>query len=304
MRLCRFDDDRLGLVRGGEVYDVTALRDQALDAAGPRGAGDPLIGILPALAELSDAGLRQCRRVPVGRVWLLSPIQSPTKIIAAGDNYKAHFQEMRSDPSANFGHGHADMTTAGLFLKANSSLVGPSEGIVVRFPDRRTDYEVELVAVIGRTGADILREAALGYVAGYCLGLDITVRGPEDRSFRKSIDTHTVVGPHLVTADEIPNPNALRLSLSSNGTLKQNTSTADMVNDVARIIEYASSFYTLFPGDLVFTGTPDGVGPIHAGDLLRAEAEGIGVMEVAVRASGPREAHPQRHTRGGVRRIE
>lgn len=283
MRLCRFDDDRLGAVRGREVYDITALRDQALATVPRDQRGDPLIAILPALTALPETTLEDCRRLGVDAVRLLSPIRFPTKIIAAGDNYRAHYQEMRADPSGSFGHGNADMTKAGLFLKAVTSLVGPSEGIAVRFPERRTDHEVELVAVIGTKGADIPRAAALEYVAGYCLGLDITVRGPEDRSFRKSIDTYTVLGPWFVTADEV-DPRDVHLALYLNGELKQDAATSELVNDVARIIEYASSFYTLFPGDLIYTGTPAGVGPIRAGDRLRAEGRGIGVMDVAVRA--------------------
>lgn len=98
------------------------------------------------------------------------------------------------------------------------------------------------------------------HVAGYCLGLDITVRGTEDRSFRKSIDTYAVLGPWLTTADELPDPDNLRITLHQNGQLRQNGHTSDLVYSVSRLIEFGSSFYTLHPGDVIYTGTPEGVG--------------------------------------------
>jgi 2-keto-4-pentenoate hydratase/2-oxohepta-3-ene-1,7-dioic acid hydratase in catechol pathway len=119
------------------------------------------------------------------------------------------------------------------------------------------------------------------------MGLDITVRGPEDRSFRKSIDSYTVLGPWLTSADEVPDPQQLRLSVRQNGELRQDTSTSDMLWDVARLIEFASGFYTLHPGDVLFTGTPAGVGPIRPGDVLVAASDVLGSMEVKVREYRP-----------------
>ncbi len=115
------------------------------------------------------------------------------------------------------------------------------------------------------------------------MGLDITVRGTEDRSFRKSIDSYTVLGPWLTTADEVPDPDRLQLTLHQNGELRQNTNTSDLLFGVKRLIEFATSFYTMHPGDVLFTGTPAGVGPIKPGDRLRAACEGLGTMEVDVR---------------------
>jgi 2-keto-4-pentenoate hydratase/2-oxohepta-3-ene-1,7-dioic acid hydratase in catechol pathway len=176
--------------------------------------------------------------------------------------------------------------TAGLFLKATSSLVGPGEGVIIRKPDRRTDHEVELVAVIGRTASHVSRADALDYVAGYAIGLDITIRGTEDRSFRKSVDTHSVLGPWLVTADEIPDPGHLDLRIAVNGEQRQGSNTSRLILGVAELIELASSFYTLYPGDVLFTGTPEGVSPIEAGDEIVATIENIGTMTVHVRAAG------------------
>ena len=125
---------------------------------------------------------------------------------------------------------------------------------------------------------------ALSHVAGYCVGLDITVRGTEDRSFRKSIDTYTVLGPWLTTADEVPDPNHLQLTLWQNGEVRQDASTSDLVYKVERLIEFRLQLYTLYPGRRAVHGTPQGVGPIRPGDALRARVEGLGEMTVQVRA--------------------
>jgi 2-keto-4-pentenoate hydratase/2-oxohepta-3-ene-1,7-dioic acid hydratase in catechol pathway len=170
-----------------------------------------------------------------------------------------------------------------VFLKASSSVVGPGEGIAIRKPGRRTDHEVELAFVIGKTGNEVPREHALEYVAGYCIGLDVTIRGSEDRSLRKSVDSYTVLGPWLVTADEIPDPGNLDLYISVNSEERQRSNTRNLILGVAELIELASSFYTLYPGDVFLTGTPEGVSPIVAGDKIAATVEKIGSMEVIVR---------------------
>jgi 2-keto-4-pentenoate hydratase/2-oxohepta-3-ene-1,7-dioic acid hydratase in catechol pathway len=187
---------------------------------------------------------------------------------------------------------------AGMFLKANSALVGPSEGIPLRFPDRRNDHEVELVMVIGKTGSDISQADALGYVAGYCLGLDMTVRGREDRSFRKSVDGYAVLGPWMVTADEIPDPDAVPISLTVNGEVRQNSNTSQLIYNCRRLIEFASAFYTLYPGDLVYTGTPDGVSPVKPGDVIVCRsAPALGELKIAVRAHEIGAAHGDQRVR-------
>ncbi|HYJ96342.1 MAG TPA: fumarylacetoacetate hydrolase family protein, partial [Vicinamibacterales bacterium] len=165
-----------------------------------------------------------------------------------------------------------------------SSLVGAGQGIVIRLPERRTDHEVELVVVIGKRANHVARQDALAYVAGYSIGLDISIRGSEDRSFRKSPDSYTVLGPWLVTADEISNPGALDLQITVNGEVRQQSNTRHFILGVAELIEMASSMYTLHPGDLIFTGTPEGVSPIRAGDSIVATIANIGSMAVAVRA--------------------
>jgi 2-keto-4-pentenoate hydratase/2-oxohepta-3-ene-1,7-dioic acid hydratase in catechol pathway len=139
--------------------------------------------------------------------------------------------------------------------------------------------------VIGKKASRVSRERALDYVAGYAIALDMTVRGTEERSMRKSIDSYSVLGPWLVTADEIPDPGALDLELRINGEVRQSSNTRNLIFDVPKLIELASSFYTLHPGDIIMTGTPDGVGRVAPGDRIEARIEMIGSMEVAVRAA-------------------
>ena len=171
----------------------------------------------------------------------------------------------------------------GLFLKATSAMIGAGEEIVLSHPDRRTDHEIELAAVIGRRCKNVPKTEALDYVAGYCIGLDITIRGPEERSLRKSADTYAVLGPWLVTADELGPPSGLELSLAVNGEARQRANTDALIMGVDELIELASSFYTLEPGDVIYTGTPEGVGPIRPGDTVSAKIERIGGMTLHVR---------------------
>lgn len=285
MRLCRFDDNRLGLVQGDLIRDVTRALDALPAFRYPLPLGDAFIAALPQLRDRIAAATQSAPAVPVSGVRLLSPVANASKVVGAPVNYKKHLDEVTSDPNLhhqNVAH-MLPIRQIGFFLKATSSVVGLSEGVVIRHPDRRTDHEVELAVVIGKRANAVKREDALNFVAGYCIGLDITVRGPEDRSFRKSIDTYTVLGPWLVTADELPDASALDLSISVNGELRQRANTRELILGVPELIEFATSFYTLLPGDVILTGTPEGVGPIGPGDTMHARIEGIGEMDVTVR---------------------
>ena len=285
MQICRFGEDRLGVVDGTSVRDVTPALDALPASRYPLPSHDLLIANLAGVTARIDALLATAPSLPLDSVRLLSPVANPGKLIAAPVNYQKHLDEVKTDNELHAGNPRHTLTiqNAGLFLKATSSLVGAGEGVAVSKPDRRTDHEVELAFVIGREGRDIPRADALGYVAGYCIGLDITIRGSEDRSFRKSLDSYSVLGPWLVTADEIPDPGSLDLQLSVNGDQRQKSNTRHLVLGVAELIEMASSFYTLYPGDVVFTGTPEGVGPIDPGDEVVACIERIGTMHVRVR---------------------
>ena len=285
MRLCRFDNDRLGLVERDELRDVTAALDVLPRHAYPLPRLDPLIAHLPAVRARIESIAATAPRRPLAGVKLLSPIANPGKILAAPVNYRKHLEEARGDPAIHHQKQVAEIQKVGLFLKATSSLVGPGEGVALRHHDRRNDHEIELAAVIGKAGRDIPRARAFEYIAGYCIGFDMTVRGPEERSLRKSVDSFTVLGPWFVTADEIGNPSALDLKLTVNGELRQQANTRDLILGIPELIEFATSFYTLHPGDILLTGTPEGVGPVQPGDRLVAEIQGIGGMEVAVRAA-------------------
>lgn len=287
MRLCRFDDGRLGLVEGESVRDVTAALDMLPQVRYPLPKYDPLIAHLPQLLPRARAVASRAPALPLAGRTLLSPVANPGKLVAAPVNYHAHLDEVRADKALHHNNPAHTVTiqTAGLFLKATSSLVGPGEGVVIRMPDRRTDHEVELAVVVGKHGGNISRADAMKYVAGYTIGLDITIRGTEDRSFRKSVDTHSVLGPWLVTADEIPDPGDLDLEIAVNGEQRQHSNTSRLILGVPELIELASSFYTLYPGDVIFTGTPEGVSPIEAGDEIVATIERIGTMRVRVSAA-------------------
>jgi 2,4-didehydro-3-deoxy-L-rhamnonate hydrolase len=286
MRLCRFGEDRLGLVEGSSVKDVTAALDILPACRYPLPGFDPLIANLDRVRARVQEIAAQCPALALQGLKLLSPVANPGKIVAAPVNYQKHLDEVRGDAQLHHGNqAHmAPIHTMGLFLKATSSLAGPGQGIQVRHPERRTDHEVELAFVIGKRAHQVPAADALRYVAGYSIGLDITIRGSEDRSFRKSPDSYTVLGPWLVTADEIADPGALDLSLAVNGETRQNSNTRFLILGVAQLIELASSFYTLHPGDVILTGTPEGVSPIVSGDTVLATIQSIGSMSVAVSA--------------------
>jgi 2-keto-4-pentenoate hydratase/2-oxohepta-3-ene-1,7-dioic acid hydratase in catechol pathway len=287
MKLCRFDNNRLGVVEGETVKDVTAALDVLPHVRYPLPWHDPLIANLASVAVRAQTLAATAAAVPLASVRLLSPVANPGKLIAAPVNYQKHLDEVRGDSQIHHGNVAHTITihSAGLFLKASSSLVGPGEGVALRKLDRRTDHEVELAVVIGKEAGNVAAANALEYVAGYAIGLDITIRGSEDRSFRKSPDSYSVLGPWLVTADEIPDPGSLDLQIAVNGEQRQKSNTRYLILGVAELVELASSFYTLYPGDVIYTGTPEGVSPIEPGDRIVATIQRIGTMEVAVRAA-------------------
>jgi 2-keto-4-pentenoate hydratase/2-oxohepta-3-ene-1,7-dioic acid hydratase in catechol pathway len=255
----------------------------------PLPRADQLIANLPKVKTAAAKLAKRAKPIPLAKVKLLAPVANPGKIIGAPINYADHIAEAAADKGV--GHGrdfsNAEISKWGMFLKAGSALVGPSEGVAIRKPfttmENRNDHEIELVAVIGRKGTRIKREDALKYVAAYTIGLDMTLRGPQFAGFRKSIDTYAVLGPWIVTADEFGDPSDVGLKIAVNGETRQDSRTKYLVFDVPRLIEFASSFYTLEPGDLIYTGTPAGVGPVKAGDVMTAEIERIGAMSIAVR---------------------
>lgn len=287
MKICRYDDDRLGVVIGDKVHDVTAAQAEIRAASPYTAKADPVIAALPAWRERLEKMAAAAPGKPLSQVKLLAPVARPPKILAAPTNYAKHVQEMQHlrDTVPDLSRFSPDIQKAGIFLKSNTSLVGPSEGIPMRFPDRRNDHEAEIVVIIGKQGSDIPKEKAYEYVACYGLGLDMTARGGEDRSFRKSIDGYSVLGPWLVTPDEIPDPADVPFSLYVNDEKRQDSNTSFLIYDIPRLIEFASSFYTLYPGDIYYTGTPEGVGPVKPGDWISLKSlPQLGELKIQVRA--------------------
>jgi 2,4-didehydro-3-deoxy-L-rhamnonate hydrolase len=284
MRLCRFDDNRLGLVQKDNVVDVTAVLDRLPIFRYPLPKLDPFIAELGSLRNYIEEAAYGHSGTPIAKVKLACPVANPGKIVAAPVNYSRHLKEAREDPEIHHGNQVAEIERIGLFLKATSSVIGSSEPIIIRHENRRTDHEIELAVVIGKKADRVPLDRALECVAGYCIGLDITVRGPEERSLRKSIDTYTVLGPWLVTPDELADPSQLSLKLSVNGELRQRANTRDLIIGVPGLIAFATRFYSLMPGDVLLTGTPEGVGPIKPGDLIQSEISSIGKMTNLVQA--------------------
>jgi 2-keto-4-pentenoate hydratase/2-oxohepta-3-ene-1,7-dioic acid hydratase in catechol pathway len=282
MKICRYDDNRIGLVQDDGIRDVSSVASELGTFAYPLPKYDPFIANLSKLRKKFEDAAKSSKPIPVERVKLLSPVANPGKIVAAPVNYAKHLQEALADKGIHHGNLVSEIHRAGMFLKATSAVVGPGEGVKLVHTDRRNDHEVELALVIGKTAKDVSAERALDYLAGYCIGLDMTIRGPEERSFRKSPDSYCVLGPWIVTPEELGDPGALRLTLSVNGEPRQDARTSDLILGVAQLVAWGSSFYTLHPGDVLLTGTPQGVGPVKPGDVMAASIERIGSMRVLV----------------------
>jgi 2-keto-4-pentenoate hydratase/2-oxohepta-3-ene-1,7-dioic acid hydratase in catechol pathway len=274
MKLVSFDDYKVGIVHDGIVVDVTDFVGGGHKSVWPPVAMNHLIGDFANLrGKLESARSRP--GIPLTQVRLRTPVPGTTKIIAYPINYHAHGDEMGRAIRAN---------TQGFFFKPPSSLIGASEPIVLPLvaPDRRIDHECELAIVIGKRGRDIPREDWQEYVFGYSCLIDATVRGKEERVTRKGFDTFCPVGPWMVTADEVGDPSALQGRLWVNDELRQDGNTRDLIVDIPGMIEMASSVITLYPGDIIASGTPAGVGPIKHGDKVKIEFERIGSMTLDV----------------------
>lgn len=278
MRICRFNQNRIGVVREDKVHDVTAILDHLGSHKYPLPRHDLFVAALPELLPELDKLANQAPGIPVSEIAFDAPVANPGKLIAAPVNYKDHLKEAEEDLVQFYQQKVMQIQKIGFFLKANSALIGESEAIKLRIADRRNDHEIELAAVIGKRASNVPAAKALDYVAGYSIGLDITLRGPEERSLRKSSDTYAVLGPVLVTADELPNAGELDMHLDVNGQRRQTANTRDLIISIPELIEFASRFYTLEPGDVIYTGTPAGVAEIVDGDIITSTVEKIGTL--------------------------
>lgn len=281
MKLAVYDDYRIGVVENNSVYDVT-------DVA-PAGLRDLHVHMnwvignwaqaLPRIEKLR----REATAKPLADVRLLPPSPCPSHIFAAPANYQKHIGELGARTVSR-------KTTRenGFFLKAPGSLAGPADGIrLPRGSRRRFDHESELAVIIGRRARNVPRSEALKHVFGYSCLVDATMRiepgtHEEERSMRKSFETFTPMGPFLVTADEVGDPQALNNRLWVNGKLRQEANTKDMIVGVAELIELISSVLPLNPGDVVASGTPEGVGPVNPGDRVKIAIDRVGEMVLIV----------------------
>jgi 2-keto-4-pentenoate hydratase/2-oxohepta-3-ene-1,7-dioic acid hydratase in catechol pathway len=276
MRLLSYDDGRVGYLADDRVVDlgdlvggyqrpgaVSAMRRLLIQWDAP---GTPL----PPATEANS--------VPLASVRLGPPVPDPTKIVAAPVNYRDHKSEMSVT---------VDISDLAVFLKAPSSLIGHGDAIRLPYSDRRFDQEGELAAVIGRRARNVAPERALDYVVGYTGLLDITMRGGEDRSTRKSFDTFTPLGPWLVTSDEAGPPDDIDLDCTVGGEHRQSSNTKNLIWGVAQLVAYVSSVMTLEVGDIIATGTPAGVGPLAAGLEVSLTLGRIGTLTVGVTSANP-----------------
>lgn len=227
-------------------------------------AGDPLF------AGFDTTG----QRVPLGEVQLLAPVIPRSKVVGVGRNYRDHAAELGNEAPAE----------PLLFFKPNTSVIGPGDAIVRPGISERVDFEGELVAVIGRVARNVSVEDAAGYVFGYTIGNDVTARDLQKSDGQwaraKGFDSFCPIGPAIETDLDLAQA---RIITRVNGDVKQDGPVSDMIHSVAEVIAYASAAFTLLPGDLIMTGTPAGVGPIVAGDVVEVEIPGLGLLRNPVR---------------------
>lgn len=280
MKLVRFGEagcERPGLLdAGGVVRDLSSVLPELDGAALAPASLARLRALDPAALPAVAAGTR-----------LGPPLARVGKIVAIGLNYADHAREAGQDVPAE----------PTVFMKAASAISGPCDPIVLPPGSVKTDWEIELAVVIGSAARRVSEAQALEHVAGYCVGLDISERYWQlERGGQwtkgKSFDSFAPIGPWILTADEVPAPQGLAMALSVNGERMQHGSTADMVCGVARLVSYVSSFMSLLPGDLIFTGTPAGVGLglvpprfLRAGDRVEASIAGLGMQRHEVIAA-------------------
>lgn len=274
MKLLTIQPDlRLGIHTEAGIVDVGAANIPGLPTTIDALLHEPALPALRALADQPPAhAVLSADSVQPGPC-----VPHPGKIICVGLNYARHAAES----------GAAPPETPVLFSKFSNSIAAPDEPVPLPAAAQEYDYEVELVAVIGRRARDVAVEQALEYVFGYCTGNDISARDLQMRTSQwllgKTLDKFMPIGPYLVTADEVGDPQNLRLQCWLNGELRQDSSTSDMIFSVAEIVSYASRYMTLEPGDIISTGTPEGVilgmTPkvwMKPGDEVEVEVEKLG----------------------------
>ncbi|MDM4761996.1 fumarylacetoacetate hydrolase family protein [Galbitalea sp. SE-J8] len=288
---------------GRERFAVAVDDGHALELDVP---ADPSLAVARGTIEAARRALaapHEARAIDLDGVRVGPPLV-PGKIVCVGLNYRRHAAEAGMPVPAE----------PILFLKASDTVGGPDDDVVIPSGSTKTDYEVELGVVIGRV-ARTLRDpaAAMEHVAGYLLADDVSERafqlergGQWDKG--KNCETFSPLGPFLVTADEVPDPQALRLTSAVNGEVRQDSSTADMIFPVDHLVWYTSQFMTLHPGDVILTGTPEGVGSgfepprfLAPGDVVEISIAGLGRQRHRLIAAGSAEADARLTTAGAGR---
>ncbi|MET0240981.1 MAG: fumarylacetoacetate hydrolase family protein [Sphingobium sp.] len=281
MRICRYQETpdgpvKVGVVEGDQILDVSAAADALPAQRWPYPAGDLFITNLEAMKPVMAELAAKATPVAVAAVLLKSPVANPGKFICGAGNHKVVLER------------GIDPRNGGLLFKMTSANAGASDGVEMRWPERTLFHELEIAIIIGKSGTRIAAADALDYVAGYSIGLDMTMQGKEFHDFCKSFDSYGLMGPWLVTKDEIPDPSVLSFELKVNGESRTKDSVSSLALSVPMLIEFASSIMTLNPGDVIFSGTPPlQVGPVVPGDVMHARMDVIGEMTVHVRAGEP-----------------
>ncbi len=270
-------------VRGPRAAALVDGRTVDLNAANPKVpvCTKQLLAAGPDMLRLAAEAAAGADSLPVEGLTFLPPIPSPEKIICVGLNYADHAREGGFKPPPE----------PIIFSKFPSAVLADGQPIVLPPISQKVDYEAELVVVVGRGGRNIARSDAFGHVAAYCCGNDVSARDWQlgkaggQWLLGKTFDTFAPFGPYLVTADEVANPCALRIRSRINGQTMQDSNTAQLIFPVDELIAYVSAVCTLSPGDLLYTGTPPGVGfartpPVflQPGDVVEVEIDGLGVL--------------------------
>ena len=281
--------------RRGEALQPGALVDGHV--ADLSAAAASLLDIISSNHEQNwlDQAVRKAPRLPIGSAQLVAPIPLPRRnIFCVGKNYAAHAREFQQSGFDATSSGQDVPTAPVVFTKAPSSVIGPEAAILANLdPTNSVDYEGELGVVIGRGGLGISRTDAMDHVFGYTIINDVTARTLQHKHKQwflgKSIDSFCPMGPTLVTADEIPDPTRLKLETRVNSELRQNAVVSDLIFDIPTLIETISRGITLMPGDIIATGTPEGVGIgftppkyLKSGDTVAITIDPIGTLTNAV----------------------
>lgn len=280
MKLYVYNDYRLGVeATDGTLVDITDLVPEHTE---PRERTNALIRAWSTVSGQVGTRVATGGGQALDTVTVRAPQPQPRNLFAAPVNYHKHQQEMGGEKGVYTDRKILDVSVRKGFLKAVTSIVGPDGAIELPYEDRRFDHEAEVGIIISKETKRVSVEEALDHVFGYTPLLDITLRGDEDRSWRKSMDTFTPIGPYILTADEVEDPENLDFWLTVNGEMRKKSNTSFLIWGIAKLISEYSQVITLQPGDIIATGTPEGVAQIVPGDTVVLTIPAIGELTMPV----------------------